>query len=137
MKDNSGTINASELKGLCYDLGYYLNDDEVKLSLQILDKGIPSPFFILLFLSFSFFPLFLIHFFISFLHSFSLFTIIVLFIFIMTDGGGSIDFNEVYYLINNNLINIQLIINNYYNSLWHSGKTIKNSKSLSQPRVIE
>lgn len=37
-KDNSGCINSFELKNLCYDLGYYLNGDEVKLTLQILDK---------------------------------------------------------------------------------------------------
>jgi hypothetical protein len=39
LKDGSGTINAAELKGLCYDLGYYLNEDEAKITLQILDKG--------------------------------------------------------------------------------------------------
>jgi len=37
-KDNSGTINSSELKELCYDLGYYLNADEIHTTLQILDK---------------------------------------------------------------------------------------------------
>jgi Ca2+-binding EF-hand superfamily protein len=39
--DNSNTINATELKGLCYDLGYYLSDEETSATLKLLDKGTP------------------------------------------------------------------------------------------------
>ncbi|KAJ3062142.1 hypothetical protein HDU98_001959 [Podochytrium sp. JEL0797] len=35
--DNSGSINAQELKNLCYDMGYFLSNEEVQMDLRILD----------------------------------------------------------------------------------------------------
>lgn len=39
-KDCTESFNSAELKSLCYDLGYYLTDDEAQLALDILDQGI-------------------------------------------------------------------------------------------------
>lgn len=38
-QDNSGTISSLELKSLCYDLGYYLENEEAAEILRNLDKG--------------------------------------------------------------------------------------------------
>eukprot|EP01027_Heterolobosea_sp_BB2_P021515 GEZU01030953.1.p1 GENE.GEZU01030953.1~~GEZU01030953.1.p1 ORF type:complete len:126 (-),score=46.43 GEZU01030953.1:31-408(-) len=37
--DNSGHISTSEFHSLCYDLGYYLSEDEVAAVLVMLDKN--------------------------------------------------------------------------------------------------
>jgi len=37
-KDNSGSVTVLEFKSLCYDLGYYMSNDEIKIALEILDK---------------------------------------------------------------------------------------------------
>eukprot|EP01113_Clastostelium_recurvatum_P001096 TRINITY_DN1045_c0_g1_i1.p1 TRINITY_DN1045_c0_g1~~TRINITY_DN1045_c0_g1_i1.p1 ORF type:complete len:171 (+),score=60.05 TRINITY_DN1045_c0_g1_i1:26-514(+) len=37
-KDNSGTIGRYEFKNLCYELGYFMSDDEVKTALDMIDK---------------------------------------------------------------------------------------------------
>ncbi len=38
-KDNNNTFNTAELGNLCYDLGYCLNDEEVNIARELLDKG--------------------------------------------------------------------------------------------------
>ncbi|KAJ3058255.1 hypothetical protein HDU99_006896, partial [Rhizoclosmatium hyalinum] len=35
--DKSGSINASEFKALCYDMGYFLSEEEVQMDLKMLD----------------------------------------------------------------------------------------------------
>ncbi|KAJ3027686.1 UNVERIFIED_CONTAM: hypothetical protein HDU68_003327 [Siphonaria sp. JEL0065] len=35
--DKSGCINAAEFRRLCYDMGYFLSDEEVSMDIKILD----------------------------------------------------------------------------------------------------
>ncbi|CAF0889906.1 unnamed protein product [Rotaria sordida] len=36
--DNNGSISCNELRSLCYDLGYYLSDDEIAWAWTVMDK---------------------------------------------------------------------------------------------------
>jgi calmodulin len=38
-EDKSGTISHSELRSLCYDLGHYLNDEELAMAVAKLDEN--------------------------------------------------------------------------------------------------
>ena len=37
--DNSDSIDAAELRDLCFNLGYYLNDEELELAMKTVDKS--------------------------------------------------------------------------------------------------
>ncbi|CAF2361463.1 unnamed protein product [Rotaria sp. Silwood2] len=37
-KDKNGTISRDELRSLCYDMGYYLSDDELEWACTLIDK---------------------------------------------------------------------------------------------------